>query len=391
MAVTVTGTTGTFQSGNSAVIGGTGFGTREDNGGEKNYLPRLWDDFEDGLLDNWTFRVDGTSWEINTSQARTNSTYCAHKKNEGTLDAMQISPSSQSFYYTSFWMYLASDVNRLNNNKYFRAGSTDSNANLVWNSNSNNDDIQMTVEFAVGDTQVDVRSQKIDDLKGSWNFVEIMWGLPVLESSNDFAQVTVNGYLSNFLPDSGGLWPPDETMTKSPYISLGTWFSTTYGIGSGFFYDDVYIDYTQARVMIGNASTWDTCSHFEMQIPTSWSATSIVIDVNRGSFESTDSVYLYIFDEDGAYNSVGYLVNSVVVPVVSNLLCEGESEPSEVTDITPEFSAYITKGTNNVSKVEIQMSATDAFDGDLVYDSGSLDLDPVLTASGRTDDKSYGE
>jgi len=73
------------------------------------------------------------------------------------------------------------------------------------------------------------------------------------------------------------------------------------------------------------------------------------------------------------------------------LLCEGESEPSEVTDITPEFSAYITKGTNNVSKVEIQMSATDAFDGDLVYDSGSLDLDPVLTASGRTDDKSYGE
>jgi len=78
-------------------------------------------------------------------------------------------------------------------------------------------------------------------------------------------------------------------------------------------------------------------------------------------------------------------------PEVSALQCEGETTPGAVTDITPEFSAYVTKGANNVSKMEIQVSATDAFDGDLVYDSGSLNLDPVLTDSGRTDDKSYGD
>jgi len=79
------------------------------------------------------------------------------------------------------------------------------------------------------------------------------------------------------------------------------------------------------------------------------------------------------------------------ISAVSALQCEGETTPAAVTDISPEFSAYVTKGGENVSKMEIQVSATDNFAGDLVYDSGSLDLDPVLTDSGRTDDKSYGD
>ena len=289
----------TFAGGQSVFVRGTGFGSRENNSGGEYFLARLWDNFEQADFSNWTFRVSGASWEISASPARLNSLYCAHKKNEYPLDAMQIRPASKAEYYASFWMYLAPDVNISNNNKYFRAGSTISNANLVWNSNSNRPDMQMTVEFAVGDTQVDGSDKLIESLKGSWNFIEIIWALPVLGSSNDHAKVYVNGNLTNSLPESGGLWPPGEEMTNSPYISIGTWFGTTYGIGSGWYYDDVYIDYTQARVLLGNSSLFAASDHREIQLPTSWSDASITINVNQGSFQPGNAAYIFVIDSDG--------------------------------------------------------------------------------------------
>ncbi len=63
--------------------------------------------------------------------------------------------------------------------------------------------------------------------------------------------------------------------------------------------DDVYVDNTLARVEIGNASTYASCTHREIQIPSAWSATSVTITVNTGSFEDDDSAYLFVINEDG--------------------------------------------------------------------------------------------
>ena len=48
------------------------------------------------------------------------------------------------------------------------------------------------------------------------------------------------------------------------------------GIGDSYAYwDDVYIDTTQARVEIGDAPTYAASRHREIQLPTAWSDSSI--------------------------------------------------------------------------------------------------------------------
>ena len=81
-------------------------------------------------------------------------------------------------------------------------------------------------------------------------------------------------------------------------------------IGKKNLMGDIYLDTTQARVMIGDASTWDAVSHFEMQIPQEWSNDSITVAANLGSFSSSDQLWLYVFNEDGVYNNNGYLIDS---------------------------------------------------------------------------------
>jgi hypothetical protein len=69
--------------------------------------------------------------------------------------------------------------------------------------------------------------------------------------------------------------------------------------------DDIYCDGTQARVEIGDASTWSACTHKEVQPATSWSDSSATVTLNRGSFGATDPAYVYVVDSNGAVNTNG--------------------------------------------------------------------------------------
>lgn len=89
------------------------------------------------------------------------------------------------------------------------------------------------------------------------------------------------------------------------YVALGTGLNNTASGRVGVFYDDVYIDNTQARVEIGDASTWSACTHREVQPASSWGASSIQITVNRGSFPADAKAYLYVVDSTGAVNTNG--------------------------------------------------------------------------------------
>ena len=70
--------------------------------------------------------------------------------------------------------------------------------------------------------------------------------------------------------------------------------------------DDVYLDTTWARVMVGDASTWSGCTHKEMQVPSAWSGSSITITVHEGDFSSFSGKYVYVVDSEGRVNSNGY-------------------------------------------------------------------------------------
>ena len=75
--------------------------------------------------------------------------------------------------------------------------------------------------------------------------------------------------------------------------------------GARIWWTDIYMDITPARVMLGNASTWASSTHREIQIPVTWGASEITVTCNTGSFEDEAAVYLYVFDDDNNA-SVGF-------------------------------------------------------------------------------------
>jgi hypothetical protein len=82
-----------------------------------------------------------------------------------------------------------------------------------------------------------------------------------------------------------------------------------------------------------------------------------------------------------------------ILAAPTTLYCEGENNPTAVTDLTPEFSAYCTKLSGDIEDVEIQVSAADDkdFSETPSWSSGWITLDTPLSANGRCEDIEYGE
>jgi hypothetical protein len=99
----------------------------------------------------------------------------------------------------------------------------------------------------------------------------------------------------------------DETsgdMTEAYFIH-GVQANNTMPEDSFYSVDDVYVDTTWARVMVGNASTLANSTHREIQIPSAWSDTEITVTYNQGSFANQETCYLFVVDSDGTA-SAGY-------------------------------------------------------------------------------------
>ena len=73
-----------------------------------------------------------------------------------------------------------------------------------------------------------------------------------------------------------------------------------------WYWGELYIDTTLARVELGNNPSFAASTHREIQIPTAWSNGSISIKVNKGSFPA-GTAYLFVIDENGN-PSAGYPV-----------------------------------------------------------------------------------
>ena len=78
------------------------------------------------------------------------------------------------------------------------------------------------------------------------------------------------------------------------------------GTSEKIYYDDVYLQMgSRAHVEIGNASTYSSCTHTEIQYPTVYNGTGITFTVNQGSFENGSTAYVFVIDEDGNANATG--------------------------------------------------------------------------------------
>lgn len=77
------------------------------------------------------------------------------------------------------------------------------------------------------------------------------------------------------------------------------------------FWDEMYVDITPARIEIGDAPTWNACTHREIQIPQAWDNGNITFQVNQGSFPSGQTAYLYVVDSNDQHSAAGTPVTLV--------------------------------------------------------------------------------
>ena len=106
-----------------------------------------------------------------------------------------------------------------------------------------------------------------------------------------------------------GFGYPDNSDYKS--IGIGGYARTpreNYGVNSYRYFASVYVDITPARVMIGDAQDYDSCTILEPQIPVSWDQASITVNCNLASIPDGKTAYLFVFDSENNHNPVGYQV-----------------------------------------------------------------------------------
>ena len=105
---------------------------------------------------------------------------------------------------------------------------------------------------------------------------------------------------------------------------IGHYFRTNNAAGAAWmdrYWDELYVDNTLARVEIGNASSWDACTHREIQIPSTWSQDTVTVTVRQGTFAPAANAFLFVVDSSGT-PSAGY-------PVQFGAALQGPGQPGQ--------------------------------------------------------------
>lgn len=122
-----------------------------------------------------------------------------------------------------------------------------------------------------------------------------------------------------FLPSSGSFfassttWATDSTNAPGIFDQISIQTDVSSGLADGEeFFDDVYADYSPACVFLSDASTFVGANVnnqiVDMQIPSTWSDTSITAYINTSGFSDGAQAYLYVCDSNNSCNSAGFPV-----------------------------------------------------------------------------------
>lgn len=97
--------------------------------------------------------------------------------------------------------------------------------------------------------------------------------------------------------------PTDKTISSSSRnIGIGG-YTRTKGVNNWRFFNDLYLDYTLAHIVLGNNSDYNKCTIKEVQVPKSWSDESISFVVNQGVFSEGQAAYLFVVDAAGSVSN----------------------------------------------------------------------------------------
>lgn len=310
MAVAISGVTGTFTHGQTITISGSGFGSHADYGATAdNALCACWKDFEDA-----TKNSDGMYTQYSELAADLGSISTTNKRTSlgGSLDSFfkrtySDSPGGEAgglshdqsgttgVWFISFWFKIAEDQQA---GKFFRIYSD---AGNIW------------IATGCADYQINAYSE----ITSTWcygdpSFEEETWyriDLYMNQNPNTFTvyrnqvQVATSSGMMAASMGADGHTLDFPNMIDQPGSGRCGAHPTWDGAYS---YDDIYIDYTLARVEMADSATWAGRTHCEIQPPLTWGTGEVTVKLNRGSFGATDTVYLYLIDSAGAVNANGY-------------------------------------------------------------------------------------
>jgi hypothetical protein len=214
-----------------------------------------------------------------------------YKSTDGHVDSHTVSPTGQ--LYVSWWLKMSANPIPPDGNhssKFIRAG----------NSAHQQDPNVETFSWTQQQSYIYDGNYLADDwlnngqtdwaiTPNQWNFLEVWF-----DNTAKTYTIKVDGNTKvnasswaggNFNFDYVWLIGFDAGGNAPPTLTLWT--------------DDIYIDNTFSRVMIGDASTYASSTHFEMQPPTAWSSSSITVSLNQGSFADGSTAYVYVIDANG--------------------------------------------------------------------------------------------
>jgi hypothetical protein len=327
----VTGVSGALQAGSSLTITGINFGQKS------VAAPLKWDNFEGGTAgsnvgNGWSLSEGhsspgSTHYPIySTSVLRTNSgksvqarfddqgvTTCADGEGCQYSSNFGITGKALPRIYLDAWVYYSPANPSSRNVKLFRVHTNSYAPNLYFNIYclESTDGARLAQDGGGSSVYVpDSPWRGSSFFQGTWRHIQAY----LVESSPNVADgtalLTVDNYTSvsrvgNFMTRtlSSQFW---NTVWLGNYVGHGVGSPCSASPGNTYVYwDDAYVDTTRSHVEIGDAATYAACKHTEIQIPTSWSPSSISVTANPGSFASLTNAYVYVTDQNGAVNSIG--------------------------------------------------------------------------------------
>lgn len=314
MAINITSVSGTLSNGQTITISGSGFGTKS------TAKPQRWDDFEAGTVGNQLGNASNLSNDISAwilasaGEAGHEAKYSNTNVHGGSQSALSDNTGAcynasigydwavpfQGVLFASWWEYRVRSSGVINWKPWRYYILSADNGFFIGN-----DPTTWSSWYMLGATPTqhyfsDASFIPPPDL--TWDQFQTCYYSGTPGNADGYFYYWRNGKLIE--SRTGLAILPALSTDGWEYIRINDYWNTTPGTLQTWI-DDLYIDNTQTHVFISDSAsvTWpdmSTAHHSEIQIPSTWADGSITVTLNRGSFGTTDTVYLYVVDSTGA-------------------------------------------------------------------------------------------
>lgn len=181
---------------------------------------------------------------------------------------------------------LAVNTRGTGSNKYIRVWESDGSDGTFRLSWTNNEIYQADFRMV----------QRSNVLPREWNHMEVF-----VDQTKNYIKTKVNGVI-----DAEGTYTlPSDVAGHSPTIGLIGLDGNQAEMIQEFWMDDIYLDGSFKRVVLGNAPKHADVTHEEVQFFTQWTDSEIRFSPYYGNLDRKNPAYIYIYSENDVPNSEG--------------------------------------------------------------------------------------